>query len=117
MEKETMNVAQIIAKANSKREMWRILLLEGDVYLPPLSQANHIYISKILSGEKKVKIFVNNIYFDYLNINMEKWRIWSLFSAGASLLSKAQPRTNCHEDVRDPRRSPTSLWHQKGSTD
>ena len=54
MEKEQMNVRTITAKANSKQEIYRILQLEGDVYLPPKSQANHNYISEILSGTKKV---------------------------------------------------------------
>ena len=49
-----MNVRTITAKANSKQEMCRMLQLEGDVYLPPKSQANHNYISEILSGTKKV---------------------------------------------------------------
>ena len=54
MEPEQMNIGVITAKANSKNEMFRILQLEGDVYLPPKSQANHNYISEILSGTKKV---------------------------------------------------------------
>ena len=61
MEQEQMNIGAITAKANSKREMWKILQLEGDVYLPPNSQANHDYISKILSGEKKVWLMVNDV--------------------------------------------------------
>ena len=61
MEQEQMNIGAITAKANSKREMWKILQLEGDVYLPPNSQANHHYISKIFSGEKKVWLKVNDV--------------------------------------------------------
>ena len=48
MEPTALHVNQISAKANSKKEMYRILQLEGDVYLPPISQANHDYVSAIL---------------------------------------------------------------------
>ena len=61
MEKVQMNVRAITAKANSKQEMCRILQLEGDVYLPHNSQANHNYISEILSGTKKVKLESNDV--------------------------------------------------------
>ena len=54
MESEQMNIGVITAKANCKREMCRILQLEGEDYFPPNSQANHNYVSKILSGTKKV---------------------------------------------------------------
>ena len=59
MERKAIHVNQIKAKANSKKEMVRILQLEGDVYMPPLSQANHSYVAGVLCAEKKVTIFIN----------------------------------------------------------
>ena len=49
-----MNVNEIALHAKSKKELYRLLQLEGNIYLPPLEQANHKYISDILSGKKKV---------------------------------------------------------------
>ena len=34
--------------------MFRLLQLEGDVYLAPIPQANHVYVSGIISGNAKV---------------------------------------------------------------
>ena len=49
-----LNVNEISLHAGSKRELYRLLQLEGNIYLPPIEQANHKYISEILSGNKKV---------------------------------------------------------------
>ena len=54
-EREKMHISEITGKANSKKEMYRILQLEGDVHLPPIAQANHEYVSGILTGTKKVQ--------------------------------------------------------------
>ena len=51
MESKSIHVNQIKAKANNKKEMVCILQLEGDMYMPPLAQANHSYVSGILRGE------------------------------------------------------------------
>ena len=51
----------ITARVNSKQEMYRILQLEGDVYLPPNSQTNNNYISEILSGTKKILLESNDV--------------------------------------------------------
>ena len=59
MERKVIHVNQIKAKANSKKEMVSILQLEGNVYMSPLSQANHSYLAGVLCGEKKVTIFIN----------------------------------------------------------
>ena len=49
-----MNVNEISLHARSKRELNRLLQLNGNVYLPPLEQANHKYIADVLSWKKKV---------------------------------------------------------------
>ena len=59
MEKKTIHVNVIKAKANSKKEMVRIMQLEGDVYLPPLAQANHEYVAAVLWGEKNASLCIN----------------------------------------------------------
>ena len=51
-----LKVQDVSIHARSKRELYRMLQLEGDVYLPPLSQANHDYVSGILSGKRKVRV-------------------------------------------------------------
>ena len=59
MERKAIHVNQIKAKANSKKEMVRILQLEGDFNMPPLSQANHSYVAGVHCRERKVTIFIN----------------------------------------------------------
>ena len=54
MESEKIHVNEITARASSKKEIYRMLHLEGDVFLPPLAHANHDYVSGVLSGAKKV---------------------------------------------------------------
>ena len=51
---EKMNTKQISLKASSKKELYRMLQLEGDVYLPLLPQANHQYVASIIWGKTKV---------------------------------------------------------------
>ena len=49
-----LNINEISLHAKSKRELYRLLQLDGFVYLLPLEQANHKYIADVLSGKKKV---------------------------------------------------------------
>ena len=56
MESTKINVNEITIKASSKKEVYRLLQLEGDVYMPPIAQSNHQYVSGILSGTKKVNL-------------------------------------------------------------
>ena len=55
MEPAKINIRQISMKASSKKELYRMLQLEGDVYLPPMPQANHSYIADVISGRAKVR--------------------------------------------------------------
>ena len=54
MSKPKMNIKQVSIKASSKKEMFRLLQLEGDVYFPPIPQAKHVYVSGIISVNVKV---------------------------------------------------------------
>ena len=54
MEKQRLNVRQISIRARSKKEMYRLLQLEADVYLPPIQQTNRRFIADIVSEKKKV---------------------------------------------------------------
>ena len=54
-----MNTKQISLKASSKKELYRMLQLEGDAYLPPLPQANHKYVAGVISGKIKVCIHLS----------------------------------------------------------
>ena len=55
MEPTKINVRQISLEASSKKELYRMLKLEGDVYLPPMPQANHNYFSDAIMGKAKVR--------------------------------------------------------------
>ena len=56
----TLNERDISVRARSKKELYRILQLEADVYLPPMPQSNHEYVAGVLSGTIKVSLQCRN---------------------------------------------------------
>ena len=65
MEEETFNVKELSVKYQSKKDMYKILQVEGGIYLPPISQADHKFIAQIVTGEKKVSymLIIENLVF------------------------------------------------------
>ena len=47
-------------KAKSKKEMYRLLVTDGKLYLPPIEFANHQYIRAILTGKKSVSFWISH---------------------------------------------------------
>ena len=41
------------------KEIYRMLQIEDNVYLQPLPRVNHGYLSRIISGDKKVSMVIN----------------------------------------------------------
>ena len=39
-----------------KKDMYKILQIEGGIYLPPIQQADHFFISQIVTREKSINI-------------------------------------------------------------
>ena len=58
MEKAKVSIKQIWPKASSKKEIYRILQHEGDLFLPPPAEANHAYILKLIAGRRKYRYFI-----------------------------------------------------------
>ena len=54
MDSRSIHTNEITARVWSKNEIFRILELEGDVYLLLVTSANHNCISVILSGERNI---------------------------------------------------------------
>ena len=52
--KNRLTVADIFIKAKSKVELYRVLITEGEVYLPPSKECNYKFIRDIIVGNKKV---------------------------------------------------------------
>ena len=52
----TINVSQLGTKSKSKNEMYRILLVEAKIYLPPQKEWSIYFIRDIFHGRKKVDI-------------------------------------------------------------
>ena len=48
----TTNELEVICQ--SKKDMFKVLQVEGEIYLPPIEQSNHQFISQIMTGEKEV---------------------------------------------------------------
>ena len=51
---QTITNYELGTKAKSKSEVCRLLSIKGKVYLPPASEANHNFISDVISGKLKV---------------------------------------------------------------
>ena len=54
MENSKINILEIGAKAQSKAEIYRFLVVEGGVYLPPQKETSMLFISQIATNEKRV---------------------------------------------------------------
>jgi hypothetical protein len=54
MEEASLTIDEFGIKAQSKTEVYQLLTTEGKVYLPPMKEAGHKYISQVVRGEKLV---------------------------------------------------------------
>ena len=64
MERTSINLEEVGNKAKSKWELYRLLTVEGGLYLPPEDQTNMEFISDIFFNEKKVSkdlVFSDNL--------------------------------------------------------
>ena len=62
MEKTKINIRRISMRAKTKKEVFRLLQLEADIFLPPIAHTNRKYIAEILAGKKMVSGCTNLIY-------------------------------------------------------
>ena len=54
MEKICLNILDVGARAQSKSELYRILVVEGGLYLPPVKETTMLFVSQIAAGDKRV---------------------------------------------------------------
>ena len=66
MERASLNLAEVGNKGKSKWELYRLLTVEGGLYLPPEEQTNMEFISDVFFDEKKVRN-MHLIDFDLTN--------------------------------------------------
>ena len=69
MEQNSMNIKELAVVWQSKKDMYKILQVEGGIYLPPLEQANHLFIAQIVTREK----LVNRLHFNF-SIVLQEFR-------------------------------------------
>ena len=62
MDTRKVNITEIGTKAQSKAELYRLLTVEGGMYLPPQDQTNIEFISDIAFSVKKVSNHLIMIY-------------------------------------------------------
>ena len=55
MESEVVSLVELGGKARSKNEIYRILVAEGNMYLPPQSLCTVDFISDVFGSKKKVR--------------------------------------------------------------
>lgn len=54
MDSSEVNVNYLATKAQSKGEIYRLLTVDANLYLPPQREASIYFVRQILSQEKKV---------------------------------------------------------------
>ena len=54
MERSELTFAEVDARAKSKAEIYRLLTVEGGVYLPSAKDTNFLFLREIITGSKKV---------------------------------------------------------------
>jgi hypothetical protein len=62
-QKMQVNLLELGAKAQSKSEMYKILVNEGDIYLPPYKECSIRFIADIFQEKKKVQSSFFSLYF------------------------------------------------------
>ena len=55
MESKVVNLVELGGKARSKNEIYRILVAEGNMYLPPQSLCTVDFISDVFGSKKMVR--------------------------------------------------------------
>ena len=65
MEISNVNLLDIGSKAQSKLELYRLLVVEGRMYLPPENQCSMDFISEICLQERKVLIILLSLSFEF----------------------------------------------------
>ena len=63
-DKSLIDVREMSLKCTSKREVYKVLSITGNVYLPPESQINSDFIRDILSGDKLVCHLCYSVVFN-----------------------------------------------------
>ena len=58
IENQRMNVRQIPIRAQSKKEIYRLLQFVADVYLSSIHQANKKYTAEVVLGKMKVSSII-----------------------------------------------------------
>ena len=65
MEKFLINFKEVGYRAQSKAEIYRTLVTEGKLFLPPIKEASMLFISQLAVGEKKVLL---RLYISHFNL-------------------------------------------------
>ena len=70
MEKVSLNLLDVGGKARSKSELYKLLTVEGHLYLPPYKFCSVDFMADIIEGKRKVMAF--SITFLYA-----QYRLWN----------------------------------------
>ena len=55
MESDIMTIKELGVVCQSKKDIYKVLQVDGEIYLPPVEQSDHKFISQVVTGEKKVE--------------------------------------------------------------
>ena len=54
MEGEFMTIKELGVVCQSKKDMFKVFQVDGEIYLPPIEQSDHKFVAQIVTGEKNV---------------------------------------------------------------
>jgi hypothetical protein len=57
----------------SKKELYNLLLRDGQAYLPPLGSTNVYFLKQVMRGDKDVRIYKVIITFIYSTSRGTRW--------------------------------------------
>ena len=97
MENRRVDLTVIGTKAKSKAELYRMLAVEGGLYLPPQEYTNMDFISDIWFNDRKVGF--NHSYSNALNIigPIFKWSACLFCASSQGAPNKGFDRVSCYE--------------------
>ena len=53
---ETFTLTECAVHARSKKEVYELLVVQGNVFLPPIQECDHVFIKEIITGKKHVRV-------------------------------------------------------------
>ena len=71
MEKVNLNLIDVGGKARSKSELYKLLTVEGHLYLPPYKFCSVDFMADIIEGKRKVNLYLKYSFIHILGTGIK----------------------------------------------